>query len=272
MKSKLPALPYIIWIVLFTVIPLGLVVYFAFTNDSGAFSFEAFEGSIKYMPVLLKSLKLAFIATVICLVLAYPLAYIMSRADVSKQRMMLLLIMLPMWMNFLLRTYAWLTLLEDTGLINRFLALLGFEPVKMINTEGAVVLGMVYNYLPFMVLPLYSIMEKIDKSVIEASQDLGSNGFNVFYKVILPLSVPGIVTGITMVFVPAVSTFIISQLLSGGKQRLIGDLIQIFFMGMGGAPDFHLGSALAMVLMVIMLICMGFMNRLDDEDKEGMVI
>lgn len=272
MKSKLPALPYIIWIVIFTIIPLGMVVFFALTNNDSAFSLDAFViVGQKYIPTLLKSLKLAVFATLICLVIGYPMAYIMSRADVNKQRMMMLLIMIPMWMNFLLRTYAWMTLLEDTGLINQFLSIFGIGPFKMINTEGAVVIGMVYNYLPFMVLPLYSIMEKIDKSVIEASQDLGANGFNVFYKTVLPLSVPGIVTGVTMVFVPAVSTFIISRLLGGGKNKLIGDLIEDFFVR-SQVPDFHVGSAMALVLMVIMLICMGVMNRLDDEDKEGMVI
>ncbi len=270
MKSKAPALPYILWMVLFTIIPLGLVVFFAFTSDSNTFTLDSFKSILQYTPVLLKSLKLATIATVICLLLGYPAAFIMSRAEVKAQRMIMMLIMLPMWMNFLLRTYAWMTLLEGTGLINSLFSLVGLGPFKMINTEGAVVVGMVYNYLPFMVLPLYSIMEKIDKSVIEAAQDLGSNGRKVLVKVLLPLSMPGIVTGVTMVFVPAVSTFIISRLLGGGKHRLIGDLIEKLFIG--DAPDFHAGSAMALILMVIMLICMGFMNRLDDEDKEGMVI
>lgn len=270
MKSKAPALPYILWMLIFTIIPLGLVVFFAFTNDGGAFSLEAFKGIAQYTPVLLKSLKLATIATVICLLIGYPAAYIMSRSSVKAQTMMMMLVMLPMWMNFLLRTYAWMTLLEGTGLINELFSFIGLGPFKMINTEGAVVLGMVYNYLPFMILPLYSIMEKIDKSVIEAAQDLGSNGVKVLVKVLIPLSMPGIVTGVTMVFVPAVSTFIISRLLGGGKHRLIGDLIEKLFIG--DSPDFHAGSAMALILMVIMLICMGFMNRLDDEDKEGMVI
>ena len=184
--------------------------------------------------------------------------------------MMLMLVMLPMWMNFLLRTYAWMTLLEKNGLINRFLGLFGVGPLEMINTEGAVVLGMVYNYLPFMILPLYSVMVKIDKSVIEAAQDLGSNSFHVFSKVIFPLSLPGVMSGITMVFVPAISTFIISKMLGGGSNLLVGDLIELQFLGNAYNPN--LGAAMSLVLMVIILICMGIMNRFGDEESKGMII
>ena len=184
---------------------------------------------------------------------------------------MIMLVMLPMWMNFLLRTYAWMTLLENNGLINRLLGAIGLEPIQLINTQGAVVLGMVYNFLPFMILPLYSVMAKMDFRVIEAAQDLGANGFQVFSRVVLPLSIPGIITGITMVFVPAVSTFIISKMLGGGANLLIGDLIDMQFLGNSYNPN--LGSAISLVLMVLILICMGIMNQFDDgENTGGMMI
>ena len=179
--------------------------------------------------------------------------------------------MLPMWMNFLLRTYAWMTILEDNGLINKLLALIGVGPVHMINTQGAVVLGMVYDYLPFMIVPLYTVLMKMDYSLIQAAQDLGGNPFQVFTKVILPLSLPGISTGITMVFIPCVSTFVISKMLGGGTELLIGDLIEMQFTG--NTYNQNLGSAMALVLMVIILICMGVMNQFDsDEEKEGSVV
>lgn len=267
MKSKAVALPYIIWMIVFIVVPLGMVVVFGFTSEDGGFTLQNVFKAASYANVFLKSMLLAAIATVISLVIAYPFSYIMSRTSASAQKVMMLLVMVPMWMNILLMLYAWMTIIGDTGLINQFLGLFGIKPIKMLYTQGAVVLGMVYNYLPFMIIPLYSIMEKIDNKVIEAAQDLGANGFKVFVKVILPLSVPGIVTGVTMVFVPAVSTFIISQRLGGIS--LIGDLIEQQFLK---SYNMYLGSAMAIVLMVIMLICMGFINRLDDEDKEGMLI
>ena len=181
-----------------------------------------------------------------------------------------MLVMLPMWMNFLLRTYGWMTLLENEGLINKTAGLLGLGPFHMINTQGAVVLGMVYNYLPFMILPLYSIMVKIDKSIIEAAQDLGANSFHVIFRILMPLSLPGIISGITMVFVPSISTFVISKLLGGGSNMLIGDLIEQQFLGTTYNP--YLGSALSLVLMVIMLIIMGIINSLGEDEMEGMLI
>ena len=270
MKSKASSYPYLVWMAIFIIVPLAMVVYFAFTNTAGQFTLENLDGLGKYTPVLLRSLKLAAISTVICLVIAYPIALILMNSKASSQKMMLMLVMLPMWMNFLLRTYAWMTLLEKNGLINRFLGLFGVGPLEMINTEGAVVLGMVYNYLPFMILPLYSVMVKIDKSVIEAAQDLGSNSFHVFSKVIFPLSLPGVMSGITMVFVPAISTFIISKMLGGGSNLLVGDLIELQFLGNAYNPN--LGAAMSLVLMVIILICMGIMNRFGDEESKGMII
>ncbi|MBQ3242422.1 MAG: ABC transporter permease [Oscillospiraceae bacterium] len=274
MKVKYPtlfSLPYLVWAVIFIVVPMALVVIFAFTTDGGQFTLDYVSQVGEYTNVLVRSVWLAAIATVICLLIGYPLAYIMSRMPGFKQRTMLMLIMLPMWMNFLLRTYAWMTILEKNGLLNKLFGLFGLGPFDMINTQGAVVLGMVYNYLPFMIMPLYSVMVKIDNRTIEAAQDLGANTKNVFTRVVIPLSMPGISTGVTQVFVPAVSTFIISRMLGGGGNLLIGDLIDLQFLGNAYNP--HLGSAISLVLMVLILLCMSLFNQFsDDEDREGMMI
>lgn len=269
MKSKPCAYPYLVWMVIFIAAPLLMVLYFAFTDKAGNFTLTNLSGLGQYSAVFVRSILLAAIATVICLVLAYPLSYMLSRLHASKQRIMLMLIMLPMWMNFLLRTYAWMTLLEKNGLINRFFGLFGLGPFQMINTQGAVVLGMVYNYLPYMILPLYTIMVKIDNSVIEAAQDLGAGLIGTVTKVLIPLSMPGITTGITMVFVPSISTFIISRMLGGGSNLLIGDLIELQFLG--NSYNYNLGSAMSLVLMVIVLLCMSLTNQLDSEEKEGVL-
>ena len=225
-KTKWTASPYLVWMVAFIAVPLAIVVYFAFTDKAGHFTLENIMGLGAYTTVFARSIVLAAIATAICLVLAFPVSYLLSRMRPASQRMMQMLIMLPMWMNFLLRTYAWMSLLEHNGIINRFLGLLGVGPFNMINTSGAVVLGMVYNYLPYMVLPLYTIMVKIDNSVIEAAQDLGANVYHVVAKVLVPLSMPGITTGITMVFVPSISTFIISRMLGGADGSM--DVVKEF--------------------------------------------
>ena len=266
--SSLFSLPYLIWSLIFIIVPMGLVVVFAFTTEGGQFTLDYVSQVGEYTNVLVRSVWLAAIATIICLLIGYPLAFIMSRMPGFQQRTMLMLIMLPMWMNFLLRTYAWMSLLEHNGIINRFLGLLGVGPFNMINTSGAVVLGMVYNYLPYMVLPLYTIMVKIDNSVIEAAQDLGANVYHVVAKVLVPLSMPGITTGITMVFVPSISTFIISRMLGGGSNLLIGDLIELQFLG--NSYNYNLGSAMSLVLMVIVLLCMSFTTA-DTEEMEAMV-
>lgn len=262
MKSKSTAYPYIVWMSIFIAIPLLIVVYFAFTDKAGHFTFDNLTGLGKYAGVFVRSILLAAIATVICLVIAYPLSFMLSRLRASKQRIMLMLVMLPMWMNFLLRTYAWMTLLERNGIINRVLGVFGIGPFEMINTSGAVVLGMVYNYLPYMILPLYTIMVKIDDSIIEAAQDLGAGRISVLSKVLIPLSMPGITTGITMVFVPSISTFIISRMLGGGSNLLIGDLIELQFLG--NSYNYNLGSAMSLVLMVIVLLCMSFTSGGDE--------
>lgn len=264
--QKLIAAPYILWMIIFIIVPLAMVAYFALTNQDGAFTLENIKSVGQYGNIFIKSIWLAAIATLICLVIAYPAAYIFSRMGTSVQSTLLMIVILPMWMNFLLRTYAWMTILGNNGLINMLLEFLGFEPVKMLNTQGAVVLGMVYNYLPYMILPLYTVMVKIDKSVLEAAQDLGCNSIKTLFKVVLPLSIPGITSGITMVFVPAISTFIISRMLGGGSQLLIGDLIEMQFLGNSYNPN--LGSAISLVLMVIVLIIMTVMNQFDaDDDK-----
>ncbi|MBR6513488.1 MAG: ABC transporter permease [Clostridia bacterium] len=236
------------------------------------FSWNNIIAVSQYLPVLLNSAWLALIATLICLVIGYPIAYLMSRVNPSYQRLIQMLIMLPMWMNFLLRTYAWMTLLEKNGWINRILGLVGIGPFDMINTQGAVVLGMIYNYLPFMILPLYSVMLKIQNTTIEAAQDLGAGNIRVFTKVVIPLSMPGIASGITMVFVPAVSTFIISRMLGGGTNMLIGDLIDLQFLGNAYNPN--LGAAISLVLMAFILLCMSITNQLDngDEEMEGKML
>ncbi len=264
-QLKVLSLPYLVWMVIFILVPIVMVAFFAFTNEDGSVTIKHISDVGQYANIFVRSIWLALIATAICLVIAYPIAFILSRMEKHKQGTMLLLVMLPMWMNFLLRTYAWMTLLGNNGIINHLLGLVGLGPFKLINTSGAVVLGMVYNYLPFMILPLYSVMEKIDKSVIEAASDLGCNPARVLFKVIVPLSLPGITSGITMVFVPAISTFIISRMLGGGSNLLIGDLIEMQFLGNSYNP--HLGAAISLVLMVIILVIMTVMNQFSPDDQ-----
>ncbi|WP_300769791.1 ABC transporter permease [uncultured Acetatifactor sp.] len=267
--SKLLSAPYTVWMTVFIVVPMLLVGYFAFTDKAGRFTMENILSVGQYSNVFLRSIWLGALATAISLGLGYPFAMIIARMGARRQNVMVMLVMLPMWMNFLLRTYAWMTLLEDNGLINNALAAVGLPRVHMINTAGAVVLGMVYNYIPYMILPLYSVLTKIDRSVIEAAQDLGANSVQVFLKVVVPLSMPGVISGVTMVFVPAVSTFIISKMLGGGGNLLIGDLIDMQFLGSAYNPN--LGSAVSLVLMVIILICMGIMNQFDDGEANEAV-
>lgn len=264
MKSKILAIPYIIWILIFTLIPLGLVIFFALTTQDGNFTFSNIIAMNDYLDVLFRSIEFSIIATIICLVLGLPVAYFISRLAKGKQVTMLMIVILPMWINFLLRTYAWMTLLEENGLINKFLGLFHLGPYNLINNSGAVILGMIYNYLPFMILPLYSVMTKIDNSVVEAAQDLGCSGFQIIRKIILPLSKQGISTGIITVFVPSVSTFIISRMLGGGTNDLIGDIIESQFLGNSYNP--HLGAAMSLVLMVIVVLIMSLFNQFGSEE------
>lgn len=267
--KKLTSSPYLIWIAIFTFVPLAMVVYFSFTSDFGGFTTQNFAEAAKYIPSLVQSIWLGMIATILCLIIGYPVAYIITKVSSSTQKTMVLLIMMPMWMNFLLRTYAWMTLLEDTGIINNLLSYIGLPRLRLINTDGAIVLGMIYNFLPFMIMPIYSVLTKMDKHLIEAAQDLGSNGFKVFQKIIIPLSIPGIISGINMVFVPAVSTFVISKMLGGGEM-LIGDIIESQFFGSTYNP--YLGAALSLILMVLVLICMAVMNQFGSDEEEQVII
>ena len=294
MKNKRLALfniPYVIWMALFVVIPIIMVVVYAFSTADGGFTLENFSNMGAYAVVFGRSFKLALIATAICLLIGYPISYIMSREGSRFQRIVMVLIMLPMWMNFLLRTYSWMSILENNGLLNQLFQNIGlidlynsiairfaadpalYEPIthfQMIGTQGAVVLGMVYNYLPFMILPIYSVIVKLDTSLLEAARDLGANSAGVFRKVILPLSLPGVLSGITMVFVPSVSTFAISRLLGGGTQMLLGDLIEQQFLG--GAYNPHLGAAISLVMMIVVVVCMVIMNRFGEGEEQAVML
>ncbi len=281
-RNKLFSIPYVIWMALFVVAPIILVVLYAFTAADGGFTFSNFTRMGNYFGVFVRSFWLALVATAICLLIGYPIAYLISKESKRFQHISMALIMLPMWMNFLLRTYAWMSILENTGLLNRFFSAIGLIDLvngilgtnmthfNMINTPGAVVLGMVYNFLPFMILPIHSVIQKIDRNLIEAAQDLGSNNYHVFTKVIFPLSLPGVLSGITMVFVPAVSTFAISKLLGGSKDLLLGDLIEIQFLGSAYNP--HLGSAISLVMMIIVVICMVVMNRFGEGEETAVML
>ena len=274
---RIELLPYSVWSLLFIVVPLAFVAYYAFTNNGFGFTTENitrfFTATSEvdgkevhtYILIFMRSLKLAVISTIICFILGYPIAYIMANANERTQRIMLILIMIPMWMNFLIRTYAWMTILQDTGILNGFLGLLGLKPLHIIGTETAVIIGMVYDYLPYMVLPIYSIMAKMDYKLIEAAKDLGCNDFAVLRKVIFPLSLPGVLSGITMVLIPSISTFYISQKLGSGKFFLIGDAIE----GQYTANNLHFAAAIAFILMIILLICMAVMKKLTGKVVNG---
>ena len=284
MKNKLSrfAVPYEVWMAIFVVAPIVIMVAYAFSSADGGFTLDNFVQMGGYTEVFLRSFKLAIIATVICLLIGYPVSYLMSREGASFQRTAMVLIMLPMWMNFLLRTYSWMAILENNGLLNQLFRKIGLIALynnifgtdisffRMINTQGAVVLGMVYNYLPFMILPIYSVIVKLDHSLIEAARDLGANSVQVFRRVILPLSLPGVLSGITMVFVPSVSTFAISKMLGGGTEMLLGDLIEQQYMG--GAYNPQLGAAISLVMMVIVVICMVVMNRFGEGEEQAVMM
>ena len=284
MKNKLSrfAVPYVVWMAIFVVAPIVIMTVYAFTSASGGFTLDNFAQMGTYTEVFLRSFKLALIATAICLLIGYPVSYYISREGVSFQRMANVLIMLPMWMNFLLRTYSWMTILENNGQLNQLFRKLGIialynnltgaelEFFPMMNTQGAVVLGMVYNYLPFMILPIYSVIVKLDHSLLEAARDLGANSATVFRRVILPLSLPGVLSGITMVFVPSVSTFAISQMLGGGTELLLGDLIERQFLG--GAYNPQIGAAISLVMMIIVVVCMVIMNRFGEGEEQAVML
>ena len=269
MRTKSAAVPYVFWMAVFVVIPLVLIVVYAFTNYDGAFTLENFDNIDVFLQVFGNSVVLALIATAVCLLIAYPFSYFLAQEGPVFRKVAMLLIMLPMWMNFLLRTYAWMSILENNGFLNQLLGLFGIGPVHIINTDIAVVLGMVYNFLPFMILPIFSVIDKLDKKYIEAAQDLGANKRETFRRVIFPLSLPGVLSGVTMVFIPSISTFAISKLLGGGMSFLLGDLIEMQFLGSAYNP--HLGSAIALMMLVLVLIATLITNRFGGGD-EGTVL
>ena len=267
MKNKrLLAGPYLFWSASFVVIPLLVIVYYAFTSDEGTFTFSnlAQITTPENLKALGMSILLSFLSTAICLILAYPLAMILSQNKVSQTSFIVLIFILPMWMNFLLRTLAWQTLLEKNGVINMILHFFHLPDLTLINTPGAIILGMVYNFLPFMVLPIYNVLSKIDKDVIFAARDLGANSFQTFSKIILPLSVPGIISGITMVFVPSLTTFVISDLLGGSKILLIGNVIEQEFKQ---GSNWNTGSSLSLVLMIFIIASMAMIAKYDKEGE-----
>ena len=268
-KSVLLSAPYIIFMVIFTLIPLGVVGFYALTDpETGALSLRNIRELGMYMPVLWQSILYSLVSAFICLLLGYPVAYYIAHRGPVAQKLLYMLVMLPMCMSFLLRTLAWVGLLQDTGIINNILDAIGIGRLQLIRTPGAVILGMVYNYLPYMILPLYATIVKLDDRLIEAAEDLGCKPVQTFSRVILPLSMPGILSGITMVFVPAVSTFYISQKLGNPDTILIGDIIEKWFK-QGNNP--HLGAALSLVLMALVFVCTGIMNRFGG-DEEGVVV
>ncbi|MDB2124871.1 ABC transporter permease [Clostridium paraputrificum] len=270
-SSKSAAYPYIVWSSLFILIPLLIVLFFSFTietPDGYSFSLENYTRLMnsQYAHIFYKSIQLAGLTTVVCLILGYPVAYIISKISPSRRNLVIMLFIVPMWMNFLLRTYAWLPILGKNGFVNNFLANFGIGPIQFLYNDGAVLLGMVYNFLPFMVLPIFTILSKMDQSLIDAASDLGATRKQIFTKVVFPLSLPGVLSGITMVFMPAVSTFVISSLLGGGQYMLLGNLIEQQFTTMGNR---NFGSAISIIMMIVILISMAVMNKFDSEDKEG---
>lgn len=270
-KKSFLAGPYILWMALFIVVPLILVVVFSLTvknGDSYQFSLANFKRMMNplYFKVFARSIKLAVESTFLCLVIGYPVSYIISKKLEHKRGILIMLFILPMWMNFLLRTYAWLAILGKKGLLNNLLGLIGIGPLELLYTNTAILLGMIYNFLPFMVLPIYTSLLKMDRDLINAAYDLGAGKVKVFTKVIFPLSLPGVVSGITMVFMPAVSTFVISQLLGGGKQMLIGNLIEQQFTTVG---DWNFGSAVSIIMMILILIAMAVTSKFSDDETKG---
>lgn len=271
MKRSWYATPYALWMLLFAVVPLLFVCWYAFTTPEGTFTLANFQEFSKprYMGVILRSLKLALYCTAVCLVVGYPTAWFLAGRGFNHAQSLVVLILLPMWMNLLLRTYAMMTLLDDNGVLNAALQAVGLGPVKVIGTEGAVLMGLVYNYLPFMVLPIYTVLKKMDYSVIEAAEDLGCNPLRVMTRVVIPMSVPGIVSGVTMVFMPAVTSFAISTLLSSGKLRLAGDLIDYIFNQSSNPNRWNIGSSFSLMMLVLILISIGFLRKVDPDSEGG---
>ena len=264
MKRRFLAAPYVVWMLLFTIVPLGIIAVYTFTDPSGTFTFKNIVSILDYAPIFLRSIWLSAAATALCLVLGYPAAYFIASCTPRTQRMLQMLIMLPMCLSFLLRTLAWVAILEDTGIINNILSAAGIGPLPLIRNNGAVILGMVYNYLPYMILPLYTSLSKIDYRLIEAGSDLGCSKRQLFTRVTFPLSLPGVTSGITMVFVPAVSTFYISQKLGSTGSVMVGDIIESQFKN---SYNPNLGAAMSLLLMILIFICVGISNHFTGTDS-----
>ena len=272
MKRSWYATPYALWMLLFAVVPLLFVLFYAFTTADGAFTLENMREIFtkpRYANMVMRSLLMALYCTVVCLIIGYPTAYFLAGRGLSGGQSLVVLIILPMWMNLLLRSLAMLSLMDDNGLINAALRIIGLGPIKMVGTEGAVLVGLVYNYLPFMVLPIYSVLKKRDLSVIEAAEDLGANPLRVITRVVLPMSIPGIVSGITMVFMPAVTSFAIATLLSDGNLKLAGDMIDYIFNSSQNPSRWNLGSAFSLIMLVLILISIGFLRKVDPDNEGG---
>lgn len=263
------AVPHIVWVLLFVVAPLIFVVYFAFTDTYGNFTFDNITMLSSYSHIFLLSVCFALIATAICLIIAYPLAFFISQLSPTKQKVMVVLLMLPMWISLLIRTYSLMALLDNGGLLNSLLVALGLPKAKIVGTSGAVILGMVYDFLPYMVLPIYTSISKLDPRYMEAARDLGCSNVKALFRVTLPLSLPGVISGITMVFVPSISTFYISQKLGGGAFDLIGDTIERQFQNVN---TYNIGAAISLVMMILILISVAVMNRFTDGDEGGIIV
>ena len=272
MKRSWYATPYALWMLLFAVVPLLFVVYYAFTTSGGAFTLDNVREMFvkpRYANMVVRSLLMALYCTILCLLIGYPTAYFLAGRGLSGSQSLVVLIILPLWMNLLLRTLAMLSLMDDNGLINAGLQLIGLKPIKMVGTDGAVLVGLVYNYLPFMVLPIYSVLKKMDLSVVEAAEDLGANPLRVITRVVLPMSIPGIVSGITMVFMPAVTSFAIATLLSEGNRKLAGDMIDYIFNSSQNPSRWNIGSAFSLIMLVLILISIGFLRKADPDNEGG---
>ncbi len=270
MRKKASTYPYLIWSTIFVIIPLLLIIVYAFTtNTTGdiTFTLDNFKRVFEpiYLQVLLRSIKIAAISTFFCFLIGYPIAYILASKEYKHKSFLLFLFIVPMWLNTLLRTYAWLTILETNGIINNLLAFFGFEKVQFLYTDGAVILGMVYNFLPFMILPIYTVLTKIDKSIIEAAEDLGANNKQIFRKIIFPLSMPGVISGVTMVFMPALTSFVVPNILGGGQFMLVGNLIEQQFLRVG---DWNFGSAISVVILCIMVVTMYIFGAFDKDPED----
>ena len=269
MKNKLVALPYIIWMFLFIVAPLIIVVFYAFTNANGEFTFSNIVNLKEYIPTFLSSIWMGALAAFISLLIGYPTAYFISKAGERTQKILVMLVMLPMFMSFLLRTIALVSLMSNNGLINSFIDMIGLDKLSLIRNTPAVIVGMVYIYLPYMIMPLYNSLSKMDKNILEAAEDLGANRFQRFRRVVFPLSVPGVISGVTMVFVPAVSTFYISKKLGGISDVMIGDIIEQQFKQ---AYNPYMGAAMALGLLVLISVCMAIMRKFSGDDEEEIVL